>query len=133
MCDAARPHLQGDPSRPRERSARQRVQDGMQIIGSRLCLLAAGVTLVAGAAFAQAASQAPAPTASVDSAPPEATPGAKPTTPGQNLSRELNQSNGVIHPKEVDPGIQKPAPKTHDLNVVPPPGTSGGAPAPQPK
>jgi hypothetical protein len=33
----------------------------------------------------------------------------------------------------VDPGIQKPAPKTGDPNVVPPPGTSGGAPAPQPK
>jgi hypothetical protein len=63
-----------------------------------------------------------------------ATPGdAKPTPPAQNLSKKLNQSNGVIHPKEVDPAIEKPAPKTGDSNVVPPPGTSGGAPAPQPK
>jgi hypothetical protein len=95
----------------------------MWIIDSRLCMIVAGVTLVAGAAFAQAAS--PAPNAS--------TPDANPTAPAQDLSKKLNQSNGVIHPKEVDPGIQKPAPQTGDPNVVPPPGTSGGAPAPQPK
>jgi hypothetical protein len=51
----------------------------------------------------------------------------------QNLSKKLNQSNGVIHPKEVDPAIEKSVPKTGDPNVVPPPGTSGGAGAPQPK
>jgi hypothetical protein len=93
----------------------------MRIIVSRLCMIVAGAALVAGSAFAQATSPAP----------NQTTPGAKP--PAQNLSKELNQSNGVIHPKEVDPGIQKPAPKTGDPNVVPPPGTSGGAPAPQPK
>ena len=95
----------------------------MRIIISRLCLIVAGVTLVAGAAFAQATSPAP----------NEVTPGANSTAPAQDLSKELNQSNGIIHPKEVDPGIQKPVPKTGDPNVVPPPGTSGGAPAPQPK
>jgi hypothetical protein len=95
----------------------------MRIIGSRICLFVAGVTLVVGAAFAQATSPAP----------NEMTPGAKPTAPDQSLSKELNQSNGIIHPKEVDPGIQKPAPKTGDPNVVPPPGSSGGAAAPQPK
>ncbi len=116
-----------------ERSACQRVQDSMRIIDSRLCMFVAGVTVVAGAALAQAPSPAPAPSASLNSAPRETTPGAKPTAPGQSLSKELNQSNGVIHPKEVDPGIQKPAPKTGDPNVVPPPGTSDGAPAPQPK
>jgi hypothetical protein len=84
-------------------------------------MIVASAVLVAGSAFAQATSPAP----------NQATPGAKPTA--QNLSKELNQSNGVIHPKEVDPGIQKPAPQTGDPNVVPPPGTSGGAPAPQPK
>jgi hypothetical protein len=89
----------------------------MMAIGSRLCLLVAGISLVAGSAFAQAPN------------PGETTPGA----PAQNLSKKLNQSNGVIHPKEVDPAIEKPAPKTGDPNVVPPPGTSGGAPAPQPK
>ncbi len=74
----------------------------------------------AGSAFAEATN--PKPTVSLGSA------------PGENLSKKLNQSNGVIHPKEVDPGIEKkPAPKAGDSNVLPPPGTSGGAPAPQPK
>jgi hypothetical protein len=95
----------------------------MHIIGSRLCLLVAGFTLAASAAFAQATSPAP----------NEMTPGAKPTAPTQNLSKELNQTNGVIHPKEVDPAIEKPTPNARDPNVMPPPGTSGGAPAPQPK
>jgi hypothetical protein len=81
----------------------------------RLCLLVAGAALAAGAAFAQAAT-------------PET-----PTAPGQNLSKQLDQSNGVIHPKEVDPAIEKSTPKTGDSNVVAPPGTSGGAPAPKPK
>jgi hypothetical protein len=85
-------------------------------ISLRLCLLVAGATLVAGSAFGQAAN-------------PETTPSdAKPTAPGQNLSKKLDQSNGVIHPKEVDPAIEKPVPKTGDSNVVPPPGTSGALP-----
>jgi hypothetical protein len=82
----------------------------MQIIGSRFCLVIAGVTLAAGSAFAQATS----------SAPKESAPGANSSAPAQSLSKELRQSNGVIHPKEVDPGIQKPAPDTGDPNVVPP-------------
>jgi hypothetical protein len=97
----------------------------MRIIGSRLYLLVAGATLIAGPAFAQA----PKPTAPLDS-----TPGANPTAPAQDLSKELNRSNGIIHPKEVDPGIEKGAPNVRDPNVVaPPPGTSGGSAAPQPK
>ena len=84
-------------------------------------MIVAGVTLIASAAFAQAASPATKNTV------PDANP------PAQNLSKELSQSNEIIHPKEVDPAIQKPAPHTGDPNVVPPPGTSGGAPAPQPK
>jgi hypothetical protein len=94
----------------------------MWIIGSRFCLFVAGV-LFAGAAFAQATSPAP----------KEATPGANSSAPGQSLSKELNLSNGVIHPKEVDPAIEKPTPNARDPNVVPPPGASGGAAAPQPK
>jgi hypothetical protein len=91
-------------------------------IGSRLCLLIAGITLVAGSVFAQAPGK------------PEPTPAAPlNSAPGENLSEKLNRSNGVIHPKEVDPTIEKPVPKTGDPNVVPPPGTSGGAPEPQPK
>ena len=73
----------------------------MRIIDSRLCLIVAGAALAAGSAFAQTPSPAP-----------KNTPDAKSTAPGQSLSKELNQSNGVIHPKEVDPGIQKPAPRT---------------------
>jgi hypothetical protein len=90
----------------------------MIAISSRLCLLIAGFTLVGSAAFAEAPN-------------PEVTPGD--AAPAQSLSKKLNQSNGVIHPKEVDPAIEKPAPKVGDPNVVPPLGTSGGASAPQPK
>ena len=93
-------------------------------IASRFCLLVAGVMLVTGSSFAQ-----PAPT-------PNPAPPADSTTPDANqpsLSEKLRQSNGVIHPKEVDPAIEKQAPKVRDQNVVPAPGTSGGAPAPQPK
>ena len=91
-------------------------------IGSRLCLLVAGVTIVAGSVLAQVPGK------------PEPTPEAPLNSdPGENLSEKLNRSNGVIHPKEVDPAIEKPAPNARDPNVVPPPGTSGGAPAPQAK
>lgn len=95
----------------------------MRIIVPKPWLLVAGVALVGHPSFAQALS----PTAN------ERGPGAKPTAPGENLSKKLRETNGIIHPKEVDPGIQKPTPKTGDPNVVPPPGTSGGVPAPQPK
>jgi hypothetical protein len=95
----------------------------MTTIGSRLCVLVAGVTLVAGSAFAQAPSRGARETGPV----------AESSAPSQNLSEKLNQSNGVIRPKEVDPAIEKPAPDARDPNVVPPPGTSGVAPAPQPK
>jgi hypothetical protein len=91
----------------------------MTIIASRLCLFVAAVTLVVGPAVAQG----PAPTAPSES-----------TTPDQNLSDQLSRSNGVIHPKEVDPAIEKPAPDVGDPNEAQPPaGTSGGAAAPQPK
>jgi hypothetical protein len=76
--------------------------------------LTAGVLLSVGCALAQT----PAPTA---------------TPSGQNLSDKLNQSNGVIQPKEVDPAIEKLAPKTADPNVVPPPQPKGAPPAAQPK
>ena len=94
----------------------------MTIIGSRFCLFVAGVTFVAGSALAQAPSPPPSTTAPLD-----------PSAPAQSLTEKLNQSNGVIRPKEVDRAIERPAPKVGDPNVVPPPGTSGGASAPQPK
>ena len=100
----------------------------MRPFSSRLCLTVAAVAFVAGSSFAQAANPSP-PPAPLNSVQSETKPGA----PAQNLSEKLNQSNGVIHPKEVDPAIEKPAPKAGDSNVLPPPGTSGGAAAPQPK
>jgi hypothetical protein len=95
----------------------------MRTFKARLCTIAASVIVMAGSGFAQSPSPAPS----------ETTPQATPTAPAQNLSDKLNQSHGVIHPKEVDPAIEKPAPKAGDPNVVPPPGTSGGAAVPQPK
>jgi hypothetical protein len=88
---------------------------------SRLCALVAAVTLIAGLAFAQTPDPTPTQSAPLES------------LPGKNLSQKLTRSNGVIHPKEVDPAIEKPVPRTRDPNVVRPPGTSEGAPAPQPK
>jgi len=87
----------------------------MRVLGY-LQLMATGVLLSTGCAFAQT----PVPTGTA-------------TPPGQNLSEKLNQSNGVIQPKEVDPAIEKPAPKTADPNVVPPPQPKGAPPAAQPK
>jgi hypothetical protein len=93
----------------------------MRIIGTRLCLLVSGAVFLAGQAFAQA----PKPTPPSESAPLDSKPGAEPTAPAEDLSKKLNQSNGVIHPKEVDPAIEKGAPVVRDQNVVPPPATSG--------
>ena len=59
--------------------------------------------------------------------PEKIAPGAKPTEPTQNLSKQLNQSNGVIHPRDVDPAMNKGAPTTSDQGVVKPP------PSPQAK
>jgi hypothetical protein len=45
-----------------------------------------------------------------------------------NLSDKLDQSGGVIHPKDnVDPGITKPAPvpNPNSTTVIVPPGTDG--------
>ena len=110
------PSFEGDlRNARRERSARQRVKKGMTIIGSRLCLFVAGIDLVAGSAFAQAPGPAPTPTAPTDLA-----------APGQNLSEKLSRSNGVIHPKEVDPAIEKPAPDVRYSNVAPPPARDFG-------
>ena len=85
---------------PRQGTLRTSTRLGhMRIIKSRLCLLVAGAALVAGQAFAQAANPA---------APVDATPGVAPTAPAEDLSKKLNQSNGVIHPKEVIPYESNP-------------------------
>ncbi len=87
-------------------------------------LLAAAPALAAGP---------PAPKPPATTIPEKIAPGAKPEGPAKNLSEKLDQSNGVIEPKDVDPGMNKAAPATGDPNVVRPPGTSGGETAPQAK
>ena len=52
---------------------------------------------------------------------------------GQSLSDKLNQSNGVICPPNVDPGIKAPTPQAGKTPVIPPPGSPGGDPSVQPK
>ena len=52
---------------------------------------------------------------------------------GQSLSDKLNQSNGVICPPNVDPGIKAPTPQAGKMPVIPPPGSPGGDPSVQPK
>lgn len=78
--------------------------------------------------IAQTSAPKPAPT----TIPEKIAPGGKPAGPTKNLSQQLNRSNGVIHPKDVDPQMNKGAPHTSDRNVIPPPATGEGA-APQAK
>ena len=111
MTGEGRRHSAKDPGRPAlaARIAIPALGNGPHInqfkgcminIGSRLCLLVAGVTIVAGSVFAQVPGK------------PEPTPAAPlNSAPGENLSEKLNRSNGVIHPKEVDPTIEKPRPR----------------------
>jgi hypothetical protein len=51
----------------------------------------------------------------------------------QNLSDKLAQSNGVICPPNVDPGMKAPTPNAGKMPVIPPPGSPGGNPRVQPK
>ncbi len=55
------------------------------------------------------------------------------STPGQSLSNRLGQSNGVICPPNVDPGMKAPTPDTGKMPVIPPPGSPGGNPNVEPK
>jgi hypothetical protein len=84
---------------------------------STLAWAAAFAFLASAPTWAQTTAPKPAPT----TIPEKIAPDAQPTGPAKNLSRELKQSNGVIHPKDVDPAMNKGAPKTADHNVIPPP------------
>jgi hypothetical protein len=95
---------------------------------SPLVALAFAASLVS-PALAQTAE----PTPPLDSVPEKAKPDPKPTETPKSLSDKLDQSNGVIKPKEVDPAMDKPAPATGANDVIKPPGTPGGPPAPQAK
>jgi len=50
----------------------------------------------------------------------------------QNLSGKLSQSNGVLCPPNVDPGMTAPTPNKGTMPVIPPPGSSPNQPV-QPK
>jgi hypothetical protein len=51
----------------------------------------------------------------------------------QSLGQKLGQSNGVICPPEVDPGMKAPTPEAGKTPVIPPPGSPGGDPSVQPR
>jgi hypothetical protein len=51
----------------------------------------------------------------------------------QTLSDQLNKSNGVMCPPDIDPGMKAPTPNAGNTPVIPPPGTPGGDPNIQPK
>ena len=91
-------------------------------------LLAIGAALAAGHAHAETPAPKPPPT----TIPEKIAPGGKPEGPTQNLSEKLNQSNGVIQPKEVDPEMHVQPPATGDPNVIHP-GNGGPESAPQAK
>ena len=91
-----------------------------------------GAVIVALLATVPTCAQTLAPRPAPTTIPEKIAPGAKPTSPSKNLSKELDRSNGVIHPKDVDPAMNKGAPNMRDRNVIPPP-ASGGALAPQAK
>jgi hypothetical protein len=80
------------------------------------------------------------PAAAIETAPPnDAIPGK--VAPGADvpktdlstksgaLSDKLSKSNGVIHPESgLDPKMQKPAPATGTMPVIPPPDSPGAQP-----
>lgn len=65
---------------------------------------------------------------------PQSAPNTDVGNSGGTLSDKLSATNGVIHPEgKVDPGMQKTAPATGTMPVIPPPGSPGGATGVQPK
>jgi hypothetical protein len=55
------------------------------------------------------------------------------TGSGTNLSDKLAQSDGVLCPPNVDPGIKAPTPEVGKMPIIPPPGSPGGDPSVRPK
>ncbi len=96
----------------------------------------AGASLAALATLALAAGPAPAQTTPQNSAPMDSVPEKTAPTPdkgGTNLSDKLDKSNGVLHPADVDPKMQKATPGTGTSDVIKPPGAPGGSPGATPK
>ena len=67
--------------------------------------------------------------------PTPATPRTPNATTGSSttLSDKLAQSDGVLCPPNVDPGIKAPTPEVGKMPVIPPPGSPGGDPRVRPK
>lgn len=80
----------------------------------RVCLVASAIVV---------GSAVPAVCQSSHSTPQGCTPG-KSDSPNQNLSGKLSQSNGVLCPPNVDPGMTAPTPNKGNMPVIPPPGSS---------
>lgn len=72
-------------------------------------------------------------TAQAQTADPKACTNTAQGSSNQTLSEKLDQSNGVICPPNVDPGIKAPTPSAGKMPVIPPPGSPGGDPSVQPK
>lgn len=91
------------------------------------------VMAIIGAAFSHTAAAQPA-APSTDAVPGKIAPETSLSKQKGDLSDKLNKSNGVIRPEGgVDPAMQKPAPATGPMPVIPPPGSPGGAKDVQPK
>ena len=112
---------------------------------SHLAIAAAALMLVGGAAQAQPNGASPrdskacAPGAESHLRMPDTPTPQSPQTPnattgsGTNLSDKLAQSDGVLCPPNVDPGIKAPTPEVGNMPVIPPPGSPGGDPSVRPK
>lgn len=107
----------------------------------RLLIPAAAGVFLAGSTLAQTAPNAPnqeqrrGPADHCFQQPPTSGPKQRSDdTKGQNPSRQLSQSQGVVcPPAEVDPKITKPAPERGRTPVIPPPGSPGSGSNIQPK
>jgi hypothetical protein len=115
----------------------------MRSISSRK-LPAHAALLVALALGTPAIAQSPPELAPPPGAPQDATPPSESTTPPvvpgkpdeKPLSEELKENEGVLEaPKALDQGIvrEAPVPEPNTTPVIPPPGSPGGDPNPQPK
>jgi hypothetical protein len=112
---------------------------------AHLAILMAALMLAGGAAQAQPNGASPrdskacAPGAESHLIMPDTPTPQSPQTPnattgsGTNLSDKLAQSDGVLCPPSVDPGIKAPTPEVGRMPVIPPPGSPGGDPSVRPK
>ncbi len=99
----------------------------MDVVAKLIFAVLVITSAVRSAAFAQAQS------AQAQTVDPKACSNAVTNAPNQSLSDKLSQTNGVICPPSVDPGIKAPAPDAGKMPIIPPPGSPGGDQSVQPK